>query len=62
MSSEEKIRRTNAAVKKAKKEILKLTVHMKKGTLHQKRLDSGLKNLTKAVFDIPNHKLLGPSG
>jgi hypothetical protein len=52
--------RAKAAIKKAKKEIGQLKGHIKKGTLHRNRLNSGLKNLTKIVTSIPPHKPSGP--
>jgi serine/threonine-protein kinase len=62
LPSRVKIRRAEAGLKKARKEIRKLTAHMKKGTLHRNKLDSGLKNLTRVLAKIPTHRPFSPSG
>ena len=46
---QKKIRRADAQIKKAKLEIRKLKVDLKKGKKLQKRLESGLKNVTKVL-------------
>jgi hypothetical protein len=56
LSTREKIRQAESALKKAKKEIRRLRGHITKGTLHRNRLKSGLTNVTKSLADVPTHK------
>ena len=53
--SQAKSRRAKEALKRANDEIRKLTDHMNEGTLHQKRLESGLRNLTRLLAGVPTH-------
>jgi signal transduction histidine kinase len=50
----EKIRRTEENVERAKEEVRKLTVQLKNKTLDQQTLESGLKDLTTALDDVPH--------
>ena len=50
-----KVKRTRKAVRGAAAEIRKLMTQSKKGTLHKKRLEAGLKKLTQHFLDVHDH-------